>query len=146
MIRLSMETNTCAMHNCQDGHHAYIITQWVVKNRPSQKTNIQSCSPQMGYSQWQHQGVHGGAFSPCLRLCPPLVPQSEEKKWPKSAIFSKVSDFFPLRIAFCPSMPPHKKILVLPLATPDDIHSSQRKIYCTSIPKGGICSQSHGSA
>ena len=49
----------------------------------------------------------GGSAPTCL---PP--PPSEEKR-PKSAIFCKFFIFFPLRIAFCPSMPPaHRKFLV----------------------------------
>ena len=64
--------------------------------------------------QWRHQGEMG-AFAPRRRLSPsPLVPQSEEKKWPKSAIFNKFLDFCPSESHFAPSMP-HKKIMVLPL-------------------------------
>ena len=56
-------------------------------------------------------GIKGGmgAFPPpSQRLCPPLSPV-RKKKWPKSAIFGKFLDFCPLRITFCPLMPPQKK-------------------------------------
>ena len=64
-------------------------------------------------------GIKGGGMGhfppPSLRPCPPLSPQSEAKKWSKSAIFGKFLNFCPLRNAFFPLDAPHKTFLVPPL-------------------------------
>ena len=51
-----------------------------------------------------------GVFAPPpSEALPPLSP-SQKKKWPKSAIFDKILDFCPLRIAFCPLDAPPQKL------------------------------------
>ena len=55
-------------------------------------------------------GIKGG----CMH--PHFLPV-RRKKLSKLAIFGKFLDFCPLRNTFCPLDAPHKKFLVLPLAT-----------------------------
>ena len=83
----------------------------MIMNKPGIDSNNHKDMANAINTQWRHQGGAWGHLHPQLEALPTYP--SQKKKWPKSAIFWKVLNFCPLRIAFCPLDAP--KNLVPPL-------------------------------
>ena len=106
--RISLSHAKAINSNCYDRTALYEVKRR--QNSPFCQIN---CS--LRFQQWRHQGGAWRANAPQLEALPPTCPPVRRKKWQKSAIFGKILDFCPLRIAFFPLDAPHKKIRVPPL-------------------------------